>query len=77
MIDHPDVQAEFRNARAALVQVLSRRVYPLLRSDPTDVDGRHAVTWQPPWFVIKVEFSEGVAVLAYDLVRDWSWGRPS
>jgi hypothetical protein len=70
VIDHPDVHAELRNAPAALLQVLSRRVDPLLRSDPTDVGGRHAGTWQPPWFVSKAEFPEGVAVLAHQVLKD-------
>ncbi len=59
------MQADLRDAPAALLQVLSRRVYPVLRSDPTNLGGRHAITWQPPWFVFKIEFSGGVAVLAY------------
>jgi hypothetical protein len=70
VVDHPDMQADLRDAPAALLQMLSRRVYPLLRSDPTNLAGRHAVTWQPPWFVFKVEFSGGVAVLAYQVLED-------
>jgi hypothetical protein len=70
VVDHPDLQLALRDAPAELLQILSRRIYPLLRSDPTDLAGRWPVSWQPPWFTVRIEFSGGVALLAYQVLED-------
>jgi hypothetical protein len=70
VVDHPDLQAVLRDAPAELLQLLSRQVYPLLRSDPTNVAGRWPVTWQPPWFILRIELADGVALLAYQVLED-------
>ena len=51
-------------------QILSRRIYPLLRSDPTNLAGHWPVSWQPPWFVLRIEFGDGVALLAYQVLEE-------
>jgi hypothetical protein len=70
VIDHPDLQSSLAVAPSELLQVLSRDIYPLLRSDPTDLTGRWPVAWQPPWFILRIELTQGVAVLAYQVLED-------
>jgi hypothetical protein len=70
VVDHPDLHTALRDAPAELLQILGTRIYPLLRSDPTDLAGRWPVSWQPPWFVLRIEFTGGVALLAYQVLED-------
>jgi hypothetical protein len=70
VIDHPDLQQALRTAPPELLRVLSHRIYPLLRSDPTDIGKRWPITWQPPWFVLRIQITEGLALLAYQVLED-------
>lgn len=70
VFEHPDVTADLQAAPSEVLRALGRLVYPVLRSDPTNVSGAHPIRWEPSWFIYRLDLAIGQLLVAYQALEE-------